>query len=355
MQIQQKQARNQTERQVSALTREILGVYDDARRAINAELQAFYVHVLSGIDPKDYYNEATKLDRLNKLLAEIDKQYVAESVKAGTMTAESSRLAMSNAYYKNQFTLTWFTPNVAVGLDFTLLPPELVQLSVTGNLANWEKLSASVKSRIQNTFGSITDYIPKEGTLSSILANNRRSEVLKINRAISSGLLQGNSYQKTARSVSSIIGKVTPERSTGVKASALRIVRTESNRTYNAGAFANTNAAASQGVNVMRTILSVLDSRSRPQSIAIDDQTVGPNEPFTYPGGVKVMFPGTSGNPAWDINDRETVIDTIDGVKPQARTGVNPNTGETEVFGWQSYPEWAKANGLTERPSGRWS
>ena len=66
------------------------------------------------------------------------------------------------------------------------------------------------------------------------------------------------------------------------------------------------------------------------------------------------MYPGNSGVAAWDINDRETVVNTIRGVPPTARVGVNPVTGETEVFDWTTYPEWAAANGMRQDKNGRW-
>ena len=360
MQIQQKQARNQTKAQVAALTREILDAYNDARKVILADIQGIYAKVLTGIKPDDYYNTIIKFDRLNKLLAEIDKQYIAHSVKAGRMTAEASRLAMSNAYYKNEFVLTWFSPTVGIDLNFTPLPPALVELSVTGNLTKWQELGTKVQQRITADMGKVSAYVPQSGTLSSMLVNNRTAEVLKINRSITSGLLQGKGFRETARDVSRVIGSVTRKESTGAMASAIRIVRTESNRTYNAGAFANTQAVADQGIDVQRTILAVLDFSTRPQSQTVDGQTVGADEPFIYPEVGEVMYPGNSGLAKFDINDRETVIDVVDGIPPSARLGVDadpnsPTFGKDKVFDWTTYPDWAKSQGLTQSPSGRWS
>lgn len=352
MQIQQKQARGQTDAQVAALTKEILAVYDDARKAILADIQKVYAKVLSGVKSEDYYNTIIKYDRLNKLLAEIDKQYIAYSVKAGGMTVEASRLAMSNAYYKNEYVMSWFTPNVGIDLNFTPLPDALVEMSVTGNLTKWQALGSKAQQKITDTFGSINAYIPQSGSLTDLLVNNRRSEVLKINRSISSGLLQGKGYRETARDISKIIGAVSPTGSSGSMASALRIVRTDSNRTYNAGSFANSQAVSEQGLDIQRMWVATFDSRTRDTHGSLDGVTVGVDEPFKS-GGVTAMYPGDFPTAAQSVNCRCTTIDVVDGIPPSARRGVNPVTGESEIYDWQTFDDWSKDNGLKMLPSGR--
>jgi len=356
MQIQILQARNQTERQLAVITREILASYEDARKDINREIQKLFSRTLEGVSPDDYYNVAIQGERLKSLQAQIDTLYVNASVKAGRKTVSASTLAMDNAYYKNQYIAEHFAPVAGVDLSFTAMPPELLELSVTGNIDRWNALEADLKKGIQAKYGNIQEYVPKSGsTLSALLVTNRRAEVLKINRAISSGLLQGKGYRDIARAVSKVIGSVSKDGAKGAMASALRIVRTESNRTYNDGAYAEAQVAADAGLEVKRIWNAALDKKTRPQSISMDGQTVGKDEPFTYPDGSTSMKPGNSGNPAYDINERCTVINAVDGIPPKARLGVNPATGEYEVFDWQSYPEWAESNGLKELPNGRWA
>lgn len=354
MQIQQKQARQQTNAQIDALTREILLVYDDARKAILADLQKVYAQVLSGVAPDDYYNTIIKYDRLNKMLAEIDKQYVAYSIKAGRMTVESSKLAMSNAYYKNEYVLTWFTPNVGINLSFTPLPDALVELAVTGNLTKWQAIGEDTRKKINDIHSNYKMYIPKDGdTLLTLLAKNRHDDILKINRSITSGLLQGHDYRESAKNITNIIGKVTPGFSTGAKARALRIVRTESNRTYNAGAYANAQAVDSQGVDILRVWVATLDMRTRDTHQHLDGVKAEIDEPFKS-DGVTAMYPGDFPTAAQSVNCRCTVIDAVDGIPPSARIGRNAE-GEYETFDWTTYPEWAANNGLKQLPSGRWT
>ena len=351
MQIQQKQARKQTEKQIAGIEREILAVYTEAMHQINLELQALYAKILSGVKPDDYYNTIIKYDRLTKNLKTIDALYIKQSIKAGGMTGDASALALSNSYYKNQFVLSWFAPNIGIDLDFTLLPPEIVEMSVYGNLSSWQEIGKKAQEKMLETFGPIKAYIPQSGTLTSFLVENRQKEVLKINRAITSGLLQGNTYTQTSKAVSEVIGKVTKEGVTGAKASAMRIVRTESNRTYNAGAYANSQAVASQGVKIEREWLATLDILTRGKHQALDGQRVGVDKPFVS-DGAEAMFPGGFGIASQDIRCRCSTIDVVDGIPPSARTGRNAD-GEYEVFDWQNYETWAKDNGMKQDSLGK--
>ena len=349
MKAQQLQAHRQTEAQVARISKQILAVYDGVRKDIVAELEKLYARTLSGVKPADYYNVAIQAERLKKFMKQIDIMYAKASVKAGALTAESSALSMQNAYYKNQFVMDFFTPIAGIDLTFTAIPPELVNLSVTGNIERWTAL----KAELDDKFGDIVDYIPKSGdTLSALLLDNRQLEIVKINRAITSGLLKGDGYVKTAGAVSQVIGTATKTEASGAMASALRIVRTESNRTYNAGAYANTQAVVDQGVEIQRIWVATLDSDTRGLHQSLDGQTVGPDEPFES-GGNEAMYPGGFGIASQDIHCRCEVIDAVDGIPPEARIGINQD-GDHDIFDWQKYPEWAESQGLKESKSGKW-
>jgi hypothetical protein len=127
---------------------------------------------------------------------------------------------------------------------------------------------------------------------------------------------------------------------------AERIIRTETHRTRSLGHYAASQDAKSQGARIRRQIVSVLDDRTRAQSAAVDGRYENEDGLFLYPGGVLVAVPGDSGVPGWDINDRESVIDVVEGWDPETRRARNPATGENEVIGMQSFREWADAVGL---------
>jgi hypothetical protein len=114
-----------------------------------------------------------------------------------------------------------------------------------------------------------------------------------------------------------------------------------------AGQYASYIDAKEQGLVAKRQVRAVLDTRTRLQSSEVDGQfDVGEGNTFIYPGGVLVAFPGNSGVARWDINDREYVIDIIDGVAPGKRIARNPDTGLLEESTYDSFDDWRKSNGL---------
>jgi hypothetical protein len=64
------------------------------------------------------------------------------------------------------------------------------------------------------------------------------------------------------------------------------------------------------------------------------------------------MYPGNSGVPAYDINDRETMVEIIGDEEPGLRRGRNPVTGENETFSYKNFESWAKENGLKKNKYG---
>lgn len=346
---EQAEATRRTEKALSAIEKEIIATYETARKAILSDLESVYARYLAGIKPEDYYNEMIKFNRYTELLTKISKEYGRAAAAAGKQTAEASMLAMSNEYYQQQFVLDWFVPG-SVGIDFTILPPQLLELSVTGNIENWLELSQSVRNRITSTFGTVNQYIPKAGTLSDILASNRTADLLKLNRTISSSLIRGVSYAETARDVSKVMG--TAANPSGSLANALRVVRTESNRTLNAGAYANSQQLTAQGVVKKRQWVATLDTRTRDSHAALDGQQVEDGEDFVI-HGMSTQYPGGFGDPAEDIQCRCTVIDVIDGVPPEIRRGTDPATGESTLFTWKNFDQWAEENGLSRTSTGR--
>jgi hypothetical protein len=116
--------------------------------------------------------------------------------------------------------------------------------------------------------------------------------------------------------------------------------------------------ARADGVEVIREIRSVRDDRTRPQSIEVDGLRENENGVFIYPDGMPVDIPGNSGVAAWDINDREQVLDIIPGLEPDSERVRRPGTatraqavrlrdeglpvpGDTYVTGWSNFNTWA--------------
>ena len=331
----QEQGYDITEREYMALhgrvTRELRTALDESRRRIRELYDA-----LDSVKPEDYYVTAVRLNRLTRLQDDLVTAYNVAARRSGAAIQNAAELAITNAYYRQQFALVLGTSVLDdVNMVFAALPGDVVQASVYGTA-----------TRIGERYGVASDYIPKSGTfLKAVLDRNKAADVDKIRTAITQALTLGEGYQKAAGRIKTILDTTATN--------AERIIRTEGHRNQTAGQYAMTQEARAQGVEVRRQILSVLDSRTRPQSVIVDGRMENDDGYFQYPGEL-VKIPGNSGKAKWDINDREAVIDVIDGVEPTVRRAKNPVTGESEIISFRSFDEWARGNGLNQNDYGQW-
>jgi len=333
--------------QIDDLSKQVLQQYQKAIDDISLELKTVYAELLSGIKPEDYYNTMMKFNRLSKLQSEIKQMYYGYANKAGLIIENISFVGFSNSYYLSQYQASWIS-SMSVGI----LPYQLAEYAVYGMAESWKKITKS----IQDIYGDVALYKAQSSTLLELLTKNKTEELLKIQNTITQGLLQGKSYSKLVEDIKNVIGTISIQNgeitAKGAMANAMRIIRTESNRTMNAGHYASSKYLDSIGINVRRRLVSVLDNRTRGQSARMDGQTVGIDEKFKYPGGIMALYPGNTGVAAYDINDRESTIDIIDGNDPELRRGRNPVTGDNETFSYKNFDDWRKEQGLIKNKYG---
>lgn len=327
------------------LEREILANYNQALRDINAELEAVYAKILSDVSPETYYTEMLKKQRLEQLLAQVRSDYLTYANKNGILTGEILKLEMTNAYYRKMYATNWLSS----GTVFATIPPELVEYTVYGTRARFEKLGRKLREKIG-------DYTPKAGTLSSFLQQNKLTEIAKIERAIIQGFVQGKSYTAMTKDIGAIIGKAVKADGmvsyTGAKASAMRIVRTEGTRVMNAGALRQTQTAEAEGVRIKRIWLATLDRATRSTHGRLDGKEENKNGQWCI-GNDCAPYPGQFGNVKNNANCRCTTIDQIEDRPILARRGRNPQTGRNEAFTWRDYPTWAEEKGLKKNKYGK--
>ncbi len=328
-------AYNLTAREIGQVENMMVDDYNAALKEINRKLRKVYNEILDGVKPDRYYAVMTKYNRLKNLNKEVQAAYLKHARSAGRKIEASSKVAISNAYYRNLYLIEWSGKEV-----FTLLPDDVIKASVYGTPQEW--------ARIAKDFGEQSKYLPQSGTLLEELIKKRRPQVLAdIESGIRQGLIQGEGYRKTARKIRDVMG-------TDINR-ALKITRTEGHRNMMQGNYAASQTAKAQGVEMKRQIVSVLDDRTRPQSAQVDGEIENDQGYFQYPGQL-VQIPGNSGRPEWDIYDRESVINIIDGVEPttrRARAPSGPNEGETDIISFKYFDEWAKENGLTRNRYGQ--
>ncbi len=320
----------------SGQTKEIVTQYSNAYKKIDALIKKMYTDVLSGLDKDQYMAEMLKFNRLDKLIKKVDAEYNKSAIKAGALQAESSKTGMSNVYYDNMYSVNQFSADVDKP-HFTTLDQIALWVAVYG-------LGKMIDKIKKKDIPKYAIYDPKYGALNEVLKTNRLKDLSTINRIINQGLKKGDSYTTTVKELKRVLN---------ISANnAWRIARTEGNRTMNSGAYEQSIASSNAGVDLKRRYIATLDNRTRPQSSSMDGDEVDVDEPFTFPNGVKAFIVGNSGVAEYDINDRCTSIDIVEGLDPSVRTQKLPD-GKSEIISYKNHPEWMKENGLTYNKSGR--
>jgi hypothetical protein len=341
---------NLTERDMERLIPQIMSQYDEARKIINRRLRDMYAKHLSAKTPAEYYNTMLQYNRLEKLLTQVTRDYAVYSSPAGKLVGQSGELALSNNYYRMQYATNWLSPSVVFGP----LPNELLQISVYGSQDAYRKYTKSIMEKI---YGSGGLYMPQSGTLTSLLTTNRTKEVEAITRAITNGLLQGNSYNKVSKEISQIIGEYVRDKAgninaTGAKANAIRIARTEGTRIMGDAALMNTEYARSEGLEVRRVWNATLDMRTRQVHATLDNKEEDNDGGWDTSAG-RTTGPGRFGSVGQNVNCRCTTFESINGSRPDLRRGRNPVTGKNEVFDYKSFDEWAEENNVKRKKNGQ--
>lgn len=318
----------------------IIEQYKAAEKLINDRLAVLFAET-EGLSGKDRYNWLIQYDRNIKLKNDIEKIYNKYDKAAGIFYAQSGAISMSNNYYRQFYLLEWNAP-----ITFSALDPNLINYAVSGQLSSWKALKTKL--------GDASDWIPQKNTLSDLLKKDRFLILEKIQTTLNSGLIAGDSYATISKRISDIIGSVDKDGvASGQLANAKRIARTEGNRLLNAGAYASSLEAESQGIDLQKMWDATLDGKTRPWHGAADGQTQLLEEHFVVMGEL-LMFPGDgSGSPKNTNYCRCAYISLVEGVKPTSRKGRNPQTGKYEVYSYQTFDQWADKNGIKYNKDGQ--
>ena len=327
--------------QPTGQTRVIVGVYREAYKDIQQLIKDFYLDNLTGVAPEQYYTESIKKDTLEPLQKEINKIYAAAAQKAGRLQVESSSTAITNQYYGNMYSVDQFAQSIDKDY-FTPLDAAIVAVSVYGTTKIIKEL---IGDKTKKELAALTPYLPKHGSLPKTLNSNKVKDMVRIQEIIEQALRNGDSIPQISKKLRETFN-ITANKS-------VQIARTEATRNMNSGAYAQSVAAKEAGIDLKRMAVETKDTRTRPQSVSIDGQKVEVEEPFLYPGGLPVMIIGNSGVAEYDINERGTQTDIIEGFEPEVISVRNQETGKTEIVSYRKAPQWMEENNLKFNKSGK--
>jgi len=147
----------------------------------------------------------------------------------------------------------------------------------------------------------------------------------KINTSIRMNALAGNSSLDAMRDITKLLFQTTrpPSPRTrqptkGVAYEAERILRTETNRTYNLASFAQQEQLAQDIPGLQKQWMATADNRTRLTHLEAHGKVVGIDEPFRL-NGAELMYPGDpKGGPSETINCRCRSITVIPEIGPVA-------------------------------------
>ena len=292
-----KQGEQATDKLEQQAEKELINAYKASLKDIRVELSTAYEkYAIAGVLTMAEMMKYGRLVKLEKAIADVVKAVTFTEAK---ITKKAIRDIFSESYYRTAFALE---TDAEVALGFTVINPKAVEAAILSPLDR-----ISWPERVKD---------------------NAQVMVKQIREEITRGIIQGNSYDKTAKAVT--------ERVNVGASKALRIVQTETHRAVSQGTQASFEQAAAKGLIFKRVWVSTLDGRTRDSHRSLDGQKVDIDQPFTI-RGYTAMYPGGFGIASEDINCRCTVRAEIEGMEPTLRRARDEKTGKNKVLmdNWQ--------------------
>lgn len=292
----EKQIWDGIDRMENDFERELATVYRSALEDIRKEIQKLYEKAELE-DGKLTRAAAAKYNRLENMEKRIVKQMTDKLAKGGETI---DRLA-SAQYDESFFRYAWGIEQEA-GFDIS-----------------WGELN---KDQVEEAVSNDLRKIAKQR-----LRDNGRTVV---RRAIAQGLAQGSTMRQMSNRVKDAIN--------GNATDAMRIARTEAQRSAVLGQQDNANRARNKGVEVQEIWDATLDGRTRPRHGNLDGEPKNEEKNGWYVPGIGwISGPMQSGVAEFDINCRCRVREQIKEYAPSKR-----RQREEGIKDYETYEEWVK-------------
>ena len=283
------------------IEREILYNYAAALDAIRVDLAKVYERY--AVNGELTHAEMSKFNRLTRLEKQVVDEMRPVYAKDQRLIDRMKVVTFIMSFYRNAWAID---QSSGVALKWGLLNPE------------------AVKAAVVNDFTELA------------YRKLRQDGLIRAQRAIRQGIIQGSSYPKMARLIKEQL--IEPS-----VYDAMRIARTEGQRAMVQGQQATYNKAEDLGVEMQQVWDATLDSRTRDSHGKLDGVPAKEDASGRYwlTDVGRVPGPLQSGVASFDIHCRCRVRGQIEGYEPKVRRvrdkGIQP---------YQTYKEWAKENGI---------
>lgn len=305
-----------TEYELSKLEKKIAGVYSEAREDLDKTITAYF-QTFQRLDEEKKQKVVdglmTQQEYTNWRLNAIGRGQRYEAMRDKVATRMTDANAVARAYVEDA------TPGIyALNRNFAAYTIEKAGAQVDFTLFDEQ----TVRRLIVEDPDSMPYYSPAKALDRGIdLAYGKK----QINKAVTSGILQGKSIPKMAKDLQDKLYK-------DDKAGAIRAARTAVTSAENAGRVDTYKAAEDMGIELEQEWLATLDSRTRHSHRQLDGERIKVGE--TFSNGCR--FPGDPlGEPEEVYNCRCTLVAALKKVD-QSFAPLN-----SRISG-MTYEEWKK-------------
>ena len=286
------------DRLTKAQERELIRNYQLALKEVRTKIATAYEKY------GDNYTNWTKYNRLATLEKDIGKEIGKLTGKNAVNLKTGIAKQFEDQYYRTAFALE---KEVGARLGFGQLNPKTIEAAVQNPL---DRVGFLQRNR-----------------------DNQQRLARQMREQLTQGLIQGESYQKTARRIK--------ERMDVGATNTLRIAQTENHRVQTVGRLRSFDQAEEYGVQAKRVWVSTLDDATRETHQDMDGQVADEDGMFDV-DGIEAEGPGLTGDPAEDINCRCTIRMEIEGYEPKVRRAREVEGERGEIQSYKTYNEWKK-------------
>jgi SPP1 gp7 family putative phage head morphogenesis protein len=259
-----------TDREIARIERELKEyyqkAYDEIAKKLREELAK--MNLSKGMTAQQYYDEARKYGRLEKL-----EQELSQSLKdANSEAVKMVNNELANVYKTN---FKW----------------QADQINGVNPIINQDTLKAVISGQVHPFKQLAIDEMKDRALIEA-----------KLKRELMDGILTGKSIPEIAKGVRGVYESNLSD--------SVRIARTETTRVEAAGRFDVGKEAQKLGFVVKKRWVATKDDRTRPAHKEADGQEVDLDKPFIV-GGEKMMYPGDENASAENVINCRCTMMTI--------------------------------------------
>ena len=297
-----------TDKELEALEKEILKLYDELRKSNMQQLSDAFAKY--EIDGQLTYSEMARYNRLESLMKSLEEQ-ITQSQK---LYKSILFTALGNILFDSYLHQSW---SLGTEVNEDVIP--IKKLTMKDQMVN---------SAITNPVAGLT--------LNEILERHRREIIWNVRQETTRAIVRGSTYRGMVDVLTTVLE--------GDRNKAIRIARTESHRARETGSLEYARQLQANDIKTTKKWVTMKDSRVRKTRRAnhqkMNGVTVDLEELFNLGDGKQTMAPGQSGYAEHDINCRCILVYQVDYIRQE--TPPNDNSVVIDV-NFNAYKKYVSA------------